>query len=273
MNIKNVKDDIKNIMLLDKKANEIVNKIDKEDSEIVIKELLRLFQEYGFLKRKIKSLFVDNSVIETDNKEVKELLQMIVFNRPTSLKIEKYLNVLENSFSQPFNLDELNEEEIDNLGSEYFYSWFSHYEYIKSLYEIEVLIVDIAVPDHLKQFVNEIRKCYAFQQYNAANSLCRTILEIAMRDIGIKIGEIHWSKEDGDTKEFYRQYPPWDMRNKVTKGNDKLRNRIKKLYDELSSLIHGYNSNVNISIKETLLVIQDIYEHNKPKLDKGLTPK
>ena len=197
---------------------------------------------------------------------------MIVFNRPTSLKIEKYINVLENSFSLPFNFDELNEDEIDNLGSEYFYSWFSHYEYIKSLYEIEVLIVDIEIPDNLKRFVNEIRKCYAFQQYNAANSLCRTILEITMRDVGIRIGEIHWPK-DGDTKNFYKKYPPNIIREKVSNGNDKLKKRIEVLYYELSSHIHGYKNNVNISIKETLLVIQDIYDYNKSKFDNGLTLK
>ena len=46
MNIENVKDYIKKIILLEKKADKILKKIHKKDFEITIKELLALFEKY-----------------------------------------------------------------------------------------------------------------------------------------------------------------------------------------------------------------------------------
>ncbi len=105
---------------------------------------------------------------------------------------------------------------------------------------------------------------YAFQNFNAVYSLCRTILETAMRDVGIRIGEIQTLKDD---REFYKEYPPRKLINTVSSG--RLRDKIHDLYSELSSLIHGYKTvteeTAKNALKETLMITQELYDKNVKK--------
>ena len=55
-------------------------------------------------------------------------------------RLDGFITSLQSKFPEAENFYALSEEEIEQLGSDYFYSWFSHYEYVESLYEIESLI-------------------------------------------------------------------------------------------------------------------------------------
>ncbi|MFC1556954.1 hypothetical protein ACFL6I_19655 [candidate division KSB1 bacterium] len=93
---------------------------------------------------------------------------------------------------EEYFLDELAESEIEQLGLDLFYSWFSHYEYIEGFCSIGTLILEKGkIPDYLAHFLDEARICYAFQQYSAVYSLCRTILEITVRNVCIKLKNLY----------------------------------------------------------------------------------
>ena len=128
------------------------------------------------------------------------------------------------------------------------------------------LVTNINVPKILHDYLDEARKCYAFQQYNAVNALSRTILEIAMRDICIRKGLI---EDIADPEKSYKKYPPSKLIDYVSTGN---RNKnIRKLYyNRLSTLIHGYrslsNENIGIELRDTMKTIEELYEYHNIKV-------
>lgn len=110
---------------------------------------------------------------DINDKFAKEILHKI--SQGEALPAER---AFQGSVLEEYFVDELHENEIEQLGSDLFYSWFSHYEYIEGLYNIGSLILSIGkIPENLVHFIHEARNCYAFQQYSAVYSLCRTILD------------------------------------------------------------------------------------------------
>lgn len=79
-------------------------------------------------------------------------------------------------------------QDYDTLVDEYLYSWFGPNEFIDNLLSIQFLFLKTdRYPREMNRFAIEIRSCYAFQQSTAACALCRTLLEIAVKDIYKKI--------------------------------------------------------------------------------------
>ena len=139
--------------------------------------------EFNTAKISIRSYALDNPLLnmqEIEDHNVRRIIQKVMSSELFS--VEKAIS--ESSSIKEFLKGELDENDIENLGSDLFYSWFSHYEYIKGLYEIGALTLWCGkVPRNLSGFVDEARHCYTFQQFNAVFSLCRTILEICIKDV------------------------------------------------------------------------------------------
>lgn len=76
--------------------------------------------------------------------------------------------------------------DFDEIGTNELYSWMSHIEYAEGLWRAGALVYGCEkLPKHLSKFIDEARQCFAFQQYNAVFALCRTIVEISVRDVAI----------------------------------------------------------------------------------------
>jgi hypothetical protein len=147
-----------------------------------MEQFIRSIEEFNDIKKQIRSFGLENPVVnlhDVENADARVIIQKIMSGIPFS--VEK---ALANSSIEEFLKGELNENDIEDLGSDLFYSWFSHYEYIKGLFEIGALIISCGkIPANLSGFVEEARHCYTFQQYSAVFSLCRTILEVCIKDI------------------------------------------------------------------------------------------
>ncbi|RMG32960.1 MAG: DUF4145 domain-containing protein [Methanobacteriota archaeon] len=59
-------------------------------------------------------------------------------------------------------------------------------------------------PANLEKFINEASQCFAFQQYNAVVSPCRTILEVSVKDISIKYGILQEDFHKVRQLDFYK---------------------------------------------------------------------
>ena len=148
-----------------------------------------------------------------------------------------------------------------------FYIWFGPYEYVEKLYNIGSLILAVGhLPKHLSSFVDEARQCYAFHQYAAVYSLCRTMLEICVRDLSIKYEII-----PGDTyKVKYQRNKKSDLINLIDQLCDKI-HPLGKYRDQLhnvrmkgNNIVHG-NRTVPAAeeeqiLRDTLSVIHNLYE-------------
>ncbi len=214
------------------------------------------------LKTKIKARFAKSStfIFDDDESNAKVILQKI--NSGKLFFADLAVQSLETTTGERLDLNSLDGEELDNLASDELYSWFDPSDYIERLIEIGALVIDIYIPRELEFLIQETSRCYAFEQYIAVYSLCRTILDSSMRDICLRIGEI---KKIENTEKFYKKHPPADLIRRLSKDNTDLKKRIKDLYyDRLSPIVHGLkvsdSNGVQSAFKETILMVQELYE-------------
>ena len=162
----------------------------KELDKLIIKaiatsdvtQLAKHITEFNTSKKLIRSYALEHPILnmqEIENPSARLIIQKVMSGEPFSVE-----QAMHGSAIEEFLKGELDENDIEKLGSDLFYSWFCDYEYIQGLYEIGALTLSCGdVPKNLSRFVDEARHCYTFQQYNAVFSLCRTILEVCIKDI------------------------------------------------------------------------------------------
>lgn len=153
------------------------------------------------------------------------------------------------------------DEEIEAIGWDIFRSWFSYYEYVKGMLKISSLLLGTSIGSkELESYVNEARKCYSFQQYVSVYSLCRTILESSVRNIGQRKKKL--PKDKGNVKRW--EIRNWNhMKNKVVPKA--LKGEAEKIYDRTSGLIHGRSTickdDAYNMFKRTIDIVQNLYDY------------
>jgi hypothetical protein len=155
-------------------------------------------------------------------------------------------------------------ENIERLGEELLYSWFSPREYGLELSLVDALILPISVPAPMRVFVEEARQCYAFGQYNAVYSLSRTILESAVNDLCIRAK--HMPKRILDEDLFYKEGYSFRKRLSFLSSGSRLE-RIAGQYKVLCGVIHGGATADGFeslkALVETLGLVRDLYASNR----------
>jgi len=213
-------------------------------------------KEYIDTKVKIKTALIDFPVAKIHDHLAKNVLSKI--GQGESFQADNIIKMLESQSEEKVSLEALDDSEIEQLGSDLFYSWYSHYEYIEALYDIGSLIVSITIPEALKTYVSEARSCFAFQQYNAVYGLCRTILESAIRHTCERKGYL---KRGGNIVDI-ESYKPAELINKAARGD--LRDRVKDIYSKTSTLLHGRKTikseDAKKMFRDTLKAVQDLYK-------------
>lgn len=135
---------------------------------------------------------------------------------------------VQDEVSQLLGISDLKIDESDIVVSNEFYANFSGGEYIENKILAGSIIVRLEqAPEHLERVVSEIRECFAFQRYIAVAILCRTAIEIVLRDI--------YSKKGFESEGTY-QYEQAQKRFRRLKGVDHLREYIPTLFD-MESLV------------------------------------
>jgi len=219
-------------------------------------ELSKTLQKYIEIKKKIKTALIDNPVVKIHDRAAQDVLNKLYQD---DFPADKIIKIFESQSQESVRLDGLDEAEIEELGSDLFYSWYSHYEYIEALFDIGSLIVGISIPESLTSYVFEVRSCYAFQQYNAVYGLCRTILETAVRHACERKGLI---KKSGGKVIDFESYKPSELINKAATG--KLREKLKSIYSNTSTMLHGRKTinseDAKTMFRNTLQAVQDLYK-------------
>jgi hypothetical protein len=229
--------------------------------------LIDLSLKYLRAKKRVKTKLLDQPTIKVLDQKALKVLRDLVGDKslPADNIADKLIAALRDITKEKGDLpplEYLDDEEIESLGSDLFYSWFSHYEYLEGMFEIGSLVAKVSVPENLRSFIEEGKKCYAFQQYNAVYSLCRTILEASIRNICSRKKLIEARRGNVINLEDYR----WcDLRDAVSPRG--LKDQINKLYSRLSSLIHGRKAIVKKdeakeAFKMTLNVVHALYNYH-----------
>lgn len=224
-------------------------------------ELAHALGAYMELRKALKTRMLDESVAVVADPDAAEILRKITMG--DGLPSDKIIERIFAHTGEDIKIHEFDCEEIEELGSELFYSWFSHYEYVLGLAELRPLILRAAIPESVLPLVRQVRDCYAFQQYDAAYALCRIVIEASVRDICIRR---RLFPDLGDNVVLFEEHKWRKLRDKVSSGS--LRERLRDLYADLSAVIHSRKSvskkETREAFEETLQVVELLYAEHRP---------
>lgn len=145
----------------------------------------------------------------------------------------------------------------DRIPSEYF---------IRNFLASRPAVVLGELPPELNEMIEEARMAYAIGLPRATMSLCRTIIEFAVTDIGERRGLFDRPVTADD---FYDEYPPKRRRDQVLGTGGSLRTRFIAIYSECSAVIHGRCSaarSVLDVLLESVELVEKIYAKNHRQL-------
>ena len=111
-----------------------------------IEALAIIVSDYISLKKSIRISDIDSHIINIPDKEVKHIYERLYSGK---LEIDQIIKSIDTE--EP--IEDLNDDEIENL-SDLLYTKFSHYEYVRNLYEINFLILRTRVPRNLENYVS-----------------------------------------------------------------------------------------------------------------------
>lgn len=244
-----LQDDLLGLAALDRRVIRAVMESDWEGLEAAL-------TEYQALRRGIRTHLLDQPVVTVGDADAAALFQKITMGEglPTD-KLIKHLHSLSDSGELP---EEFGDDELEALGSDLLYSWFSHYEYIRGLAELRPLVVSSSVGESVSLLVRQVKDCYAFQQYDAAYSLCRTVIEASIRDICVRR---RLFPDLGENVILFEKFSWSQLRDKVSSGL--IREKLTSLYSDLSAVLHGRKNvskdEVRRAFEDTLQVIEQLY--------------
>jgi len=221
-----------------------------------VENLMPAVHEYETLRKSIRARLMNQSVAPVDEPDAVDILRKITTGSglPTDKIIEHMLSMTD-SDQLPV---EFGDEELDKLGSDLFYSWFSHIEYVTGLAELRPLVVREQVGENVTRLVRQIKDCYAFQQYEAAYSLCRTVIEASIRDICVRCKLF---PNLGENVILFEKFNWRQLREKVSSGH--LEEQLKLIYSELSKVLHARKTVSKVEARQafekTLQVVEKLY--------------
>ena len=252
--------------------NDVLKELIHDASELIVldRQIVRSVVESDFDKlrdlildfrtKKISVLkkLSDLGVVEGINEKTKDILDRVQRKFPTDSIIEQ----IEAASEESFSFYELSDDEAQNIGSDLLYSWISHYEYVRDMFKVNTLILRTIIPAELRKYVLEARNCFAFQQYNAVISMCRTIIEAAAKGLCEKKGffKPHGEKVIEINPNVFNQ-----LIRAISKGRLK-RRAVRIYYREACPVVHGdrlVNSDEALRVlRDTTEVVQELYSSN-----------
>lgn len=246
----------KRIHYLDREAVKTVLELKQDEKNL--DKLFDILGEHTKLKKKLKEQLLDVSSAKITDKEALQVLRKIDKNE--HFQCDKILQKMANIDGGTLRKEIFDDEELDDLSFGLFYQEFHPHLYLEGLFEVNCLLVNVNIPEILNSYLDETRKCYSLSQYKAVYSLCRTILEISVRDIGHKTRKLA-----RDT----HNYKNWETRNWAYMRDKviplSLMKEVKAIYNKTSGLVHG---NIEVGkkqsidmMKRTLYIIQKLYDY------------
>jgi hypothetical protein len=216
--------------------------------------------------------YLANTNLSPKDSTLDEIAEDAIENTPEETK-EK-INLM-NSIERP----DIDEEE--KLADSHLFDWFGPYEYVEALSSAgAILVKSESLPDNFENVTSTVKKCYAFQQYLAVTVLCRTALEIALRDLYMKLGfKKKGSPEYGIAKQYFddirektgKTYinefkpSPVNLRYLICKlpEYEGFYDDLDKLYSDLSRIIHGSRvinkDRAESYMRKTYWIIHEMY--------------
>lgn len=223
-------------------------------------DLAPALEAYITIRRNLRTQLLEGPVLTVESDEAATVLRKI--GEGDGLPTDRIIRRLLPDAGELAPEMEFDEQRLSELGDQLFYSWFSHHEYVTGLAELRPLIHPRPVPEAISKLVRQIQDVYAFQQYDATYALCRTVIEVCIRDICVRR---HLFPDIGKDVVPYEKYQWSKLRDRVSEGP--LRERLRLHYARLSTVLHGRESaqkeSARVAFQETLELIEKLYQVNE----------
>ncbi len=176
------------------------------------------------------------------------------------------------------SLDERAEEEpYDMTWEEEGEAWDAVYnligtpkEFLLNRQRTASIVALATIPGRIVEILDEAKTCYITNQRNAAIALGRMMLEHAIIDIGVRLGQF---PEPESVEDFYRTYPPYARADLVLGLDSPNRRRFRDLYRAGSQVIHSSHEHGELDVatflEEVTRLIGDVYTANHRALQKS----
>lgn len=244
-----LQDDLLALAVLDRRVIQALIENDLEGLETAL-------TEYQTLRKSVRTRLLDQPVASIEDADAVDTLRKITTGE--GLPTDKAIKLLFSASGTSEPPDEFGDDELERLGSDFFYSWFSHHEYITGLSELRPLVVGSSVGESVSRLVRQVKDCYAFQQYEAAYSLCRTVIEASIRDICIRR---QLFPDLGENVILFEKFSWSQLRDKVADGL--LREQLSAIYSDLSAVLHGRKNvskdEARRAFEDTLNMVEQLY--------------
>ena len=219
----------------------------------------RALDAYRNLKACLKKQLLDEDVVVVEDEKAGEILRKI--HRNDGFQSDAIFARIEDLTGDSLEAWNISDEDVEELGGEKFYSWYSDIDYVKALFDLRPLILQCETSENVKRLVDQIKNCYAFQQYDAAFGLCRTLLEAGIREICARRGLFPELTDD----DLLYEHLTWKrLRNRVARGELELNERLKSLYERQCRVLHARSAATAREsrdvFQETLHLIEKLYE-------------
>lgn len=219
--------------------------------------LINALTDYQTLRKSLRTHFLDQTTASIDSVDAAEILHKICGG--DGLATDKLIESLSSESEPDRPFAEFGDEELAAIGSDLFYSWFSHYEYITGLAELRPLVIRSPVGESVSGLLRQVKDCYAFQQYDAMYALCRTVLEASIRDICL-LGKLLPHLSDN---EILFEHITWKQLRNAVSSDPIQERRLVCLYSELCSVVHARKSvtkdEARLLFEETIQVVEQLY--------------
>ena len=112
--------------------------------------------EYMELRKSLKTLLLEESTATIEDVNAAETLRKI--SSDDKLPSDKIFDLLAADVGEDISNYEFDDVEVDELGSEMYYSWYSHHEYqIKALSELRPLLLRSPASENVEQQVRQAK--------------------------------------------------------------------------------------------------------------------
>jgi len=156
-------------------------------------------------------------------------------------------------------------------------AWDAVYDLIDSPKELllnrrrAAVVVSLAsIPQRIQEILDEAKTCYITNQRNGAIALGRMMLEHAIIDIGVRLGQF---PEPESVEDFYKIYPPYARADLVLGLDSPARRKFRDLYRAGSQVIHSSHeqgvTDVAAFLEEVTRLIGDVCTANHRALQKS----
>lgn len=234
-----------------------------------IRNLVNLLGEFCNAKKELMMEVIFDPILIIPQSRAKERGILNSVFREGNLLPDRIIQIVKEEIGgdDEFDSSSIKVDELSFLTEEHFVERYGQYTYFQELYEIGPMILGVVVPPTLEDFAWEARECFALYRHVAVCSLCRTMIEIALKDISTRKNLVRRPEKSPNPS---KEYTLENLINRASGRNSSLRKSLHNIRRSTNEVIHGErriisdcreeHERIRILLRQTMKSIEELYD-------------